>query len=82
MLELVEAVAACLDQDSARRLTRLQLDVVTWKRLRDLRESERRGTQTIHEATEMAQLIVASNFVAQLQRKSRAFLRISTGLKA
>ena len=75
MLQLIDAVASCLDRDSARRINKIDIDAVIAKRLAELHEKEQRETLTHDECAEMAFIAISQGFVAHLQQKSRAILR-------
>jgi hypothetical protein len=75
MFELAEAVASCLDRDSAHRVNMLQIENVIAKRLAELDEKRRRNPLTEDELTEIRMLPVAMEFVSLLQRKARTVVR-------
>jgi hypothetical protein len=46
MFELAEAVASCLDRDSARRVNRLKMEAIVGNRLMELEAKRLRATVT------------------------------------
>jgi len=75
MFELLDALASCLDRDSARRINKVQFDELIHERYAELREKERLGTLSRDEEIEFTVDVVSLNFLALLQRKYRAILR-------
>ena len=76
---ILDPLTECLTPPVARRITQLQADPETQKRLDELAAKANQGTLTDEEDAEYKQAVDAIDLLAILQAKARAFLRERPG---
>lgn len=76
---IIQAIGACLDRESARKLVRLNYDDAVQERLRELKTKHRLGELTEDERSEIALTECMHGFLEELKKESRRILRQKVG---
>lgn len=79
IFSLAEAIVACLDRESVRKLVRLDPADLDGKRFDELALKKQHGTLTTDEQTELDIDTAALFFLEDLKKKGRAVLRRPRG---